>query len=180
MLIRRSRYYSTENLRGKLRRRDGFGKKPRRPASAKAIGVEHSEEFLAMKSAAAVARPGSAAPGAQRRSTLKISPTKKEPPDAMAAVARGQHPKRIVGLVKHDREFAWITGRRTRPGSAIRDAIDAAKKPEQLEKEQTVERVLERVKSEYFPISRLWNLRNRAADSTLPQRHVGAQVRRCI
>ncbi len=95
----------------------------------------------------------------------------------METVARGQQPKRIVGLVKHDREFAWIVGRRTRPGSAIRDAMDAAKKPEEVEKEQTVERVLERVKAEYFPISRLWKLRDHAGDSTLPQ-PAGAQVRR--
>lgn len=169
--------FSTEDLRGKLRRRDGFGAKPRRPASAKNIGVEHTEEFVAMKSSAAVARPGSAAPGAQRRSTLKVSATKKDPPDAMETVARGQQPQRVVGLVKHDREFAWIVGRRTRPGSAIRDAMDAAKKPDELEKDQTVERVLERVKGEYFPISRLWKLRNHAADSMLPQ-PAGAQVRR--
>ena len=172
-----SAYYSTEDLRSKLRRRDGFGAKPRRPASAKSIGVAQSEEFIAMKSAAAVARPGSAAPGAQRRSTLKVSPSKPEPPDAMETVTRGQQPKRVVGLVKHDREFAWIVGRRTRPGSAIRASMDAAKKPEQLETEQTVERVLERVKAEYFPVSRLWGLRDRAAGSTRPQ-PAGAQVRR--
>ena len=61
-----SSYYSVEDLRGKLRRRDGFGAKPRRPSSAKAIGVEHSDEFVAMKSAKSLSRPGSAAPGAQR------------------------------------------------------------------------------------------------------------------
>ena len=172
-----SSYYSVEDLRGKLRRRDGFGAKPRRPSSAKAIGVEHSDEFVAMKSAKSLSRPGSAAPGAQRRSTLKTTPSKAQPRDAMDSAARGQAPKKVVGLVRHDREFAWVLGRRTRPGSAIREAMDAAKKPEVVETEKKVERVLERVKEEYFPISRLWYLRNHAADSTRSQ-PVGAQVRR--
>ena len=177
-----SSYYSSRGSAeeaAKLRRRDGMGEKPKRPSSAKAIGVEHSDEFVAMKSAKSKARPGSAAPGASRRSTLKLRDVSaKVPlPDRMDTAARGQPPKKIPGLICHDREFAWVLGRRTRPGSAIRDAMDAAKKPHEVETEKKVERLLEKVKEEYFPISRLWGLRDHAAAAT-QSKPMGAQVRR--
>ena len=161
-------YYATEGLRKKQRERDGCGARSKRPSSADAIGVSGSKEFRKLKSATSRARPGSAASSRLRKSTLETSPAKPAKPDKMFTVARGKPPKTVPGVICHDRDFAWTIGRRTRPGSSIRETIDSQKKPHEAETEHMVERVLEQVKEDYFPISLLSRLRDKTAEPPPP------------
>jgi hypothetical protein len=151
-----------------VRRREGVSRCAERPASAKHIGVQGADQFRPPRQR--TARPASAG---QRSSSKFNVPAKRidrfELADSdkidqqLLLVTRGRKPRDVSGLIVADREFTWALCRRGRPGSSTRDMLDARKKPADKSRELSVGRTLEKVKEDYFPVSRLWSLRDKAA-----------------
>eukprot|EP01048_Picozoa_sp_COSAG05_P010605 COSAG05_NODE_946_length_6457_cov_4.475243_6_plen_339_part_00 len=157
-------YGSMEDLRGRFRSREGLSTRPQRPASAKHTGIRTSAEFTSNTSRLQTksthgrkTRPASAGSAKFKVPTpQEAAKVADDPERQLKEATRGRAPRDVTGLIVADREFTWAMKRRARPGSSVRQLIDGRKKPAEKEREAQVERTLEQVKEDYFPVSRLW------------------------
>ena len=157
-------YGSMEDLRGRFRSREGLSTRPQRPASAKHTGIRTSAEFTSNTSRLQTkstqgrkARPASAGSAKFKVPTpQEAAKVADDPERQLKEATRGRAPRDVTGLIVADREFTWAMKRRARPGSSVRQLMDGRKKPAEKEREAQVERTLEQVKEDYFPVSRLW------------------------
>jgi hypothetical protein len=177
------RHVSQSTLRDKMRGQEGMSTRPfcatqRRPSSAKSLGVQLSGEFRHHRPRSAACSSGGCP--SSTSSSFVVSSGSNSGGGAedsataarrqLAQAARGEDPKDITGLIVADHEFGWVQRRRGRPDSAVRELIRAKQKPADIEVEAAVEVTLERLRGEYFPISRRWDLRTRAEQAPPPSR----------
>jgi len=176
--LRRSGDRSANDLRHRLRRQGGQSKQAARPASAGSLGVGpevghrgvgteelpvcamFSQEFVRMKQAVPFSRPTSAyvrTPEQQKAAALAES-------EGYTVTERLDIRNDKIGFIQEGQRFPWQESRaqmaNVRALPMAQSLSSFKELPAEAEVAAEVETALEHVAGSYFPVSRLWSLRN--------------------